>query len=86
MQIHLQLAGEEHLPNFLSMCEEEDEAVEEAEPGMLYHSLDSHPDSSLKFTWTMILQVSLELSGTLCPLSFAFDAGRSGSAGSHGKP
>jgi len=56
VQIHLQLAGEEHLPNFLRMCEEEDEAVAEAEPGMLYHSLDSHPDSSLKFTWTMILQ------------------------------
>ena len=30
--------------------------VQETEPGMLYHSLDSHDDCALSYSWTMILQ------------------------------
>ena len=46
---------------YLQIAEEVDKAVEESEPGMLFHNFDSDPDDPSVFTWTEIYKDSSAL-------------------------
>ena len=43
---------------YLEIADEADKAVEESEPGMLFHNFDSDPDDPLVFCWTEVYQNS----------------------------
>ena len=43
---------------YLKIAEEVDQAVEQSEPGMLFHNFDSDPEDPLAFTWTEVYKNS----------------------------
>ena len=43
---------------YLKIANEVDNAVEDTEPGMLFHNLDADPNDPLTFTWTEVYKDS----------------------------
>ena len=45
---------ENMIEEYLAIAEEVDNAVQESEPGMLFHNFDKDPDDSLGFVWSEV--------------------------------
>ena len=45
---------ENMVEEYLAIAEEVDNAVQESEPGMLFHNFDKDPDDSLGFVWSEV--------------------------------
>ena len=45
---------ENMIEEYLSIAEEVDNAVQESEPGMLFHNFDKDPDDPLGFVWSEV--------------------------------
>ena len=45
---------ENMVEEYLAIAEEVDNAVQESEPGMLFHNFDKDPDDPLRFVWSEV--------------------------------
>ena len=45
---------ENMIEEYLAIAEEVDDAVQESEPGMLFHNFDKDPDDPLGFVWSEV--------------------------------
>ncbi len=54
---------ENMIEEYLAIAEEVDNAVQESEPGMLFHNFDKDPDDPLGFVWSEVYTDSEALIG-----------------------